>query len=112
MNGIVFFKTNDLDRLKKFYLEAVECSIWMDQKDCVIFCHGEFLFGFCQRDSIDKCGILTFFYSNKEKVDFFYEKFKQIADGEPRDNPKYPIYHFFTEDPDGRMIEFQYFYNL
>ncbi|MFC1887263.1 VOC family protein [Candidatus Cloacimonadota bacterium] len=112
MNGIVFFKTRDLERLRKFYLEMVECSVWMDQEDCVIFCHGEFLFGFCKRDTVDKCGILTFFYNEKEKVDFFYEKFSQIADGEPRDNPKYPIYHFFTEDPEGRVLEFQYFYNI
>lgn len=112
MNGIVFFKTNMLDSLKKFYLEKVGCSVWMDQKDCIILSHGPFLFGFCQRETVDQNGIITFFYDEKEQVDQFYEKFKERADGEPRDNPNYPIYHFFTEDPEGRMLEFQYFYNL
>jgi len=112
MNGIVFFKTRDLNMIKKFYLEAVECSVWMDQGDCVIFNHGDFLVGFCERDKVDKCGILTFFYNKKSEVDRLYSRFSQVADGEPRDNPKYPIYHFFTKDPEGRMLEFQYFYNL
>jgi len=112
VNGIVFFKTKDLKRLRKFYEETVGCSIWMDQGDCVIFSHGEFLFGFCNRESIDKCGIITFFYNEKSDVDRLYDKFKHISDNEPRDNPKYPIYHFFTKDPEGRILEFQYFYNL
>lgn len=112
MNGIVFFKTNQLARLKKFYIEMVGCSIWMDQGDCIIFSHGEFLFGFCQRDTIDTGGIITFFYNEKKQVDLFYEKFKEFADGKPRDNAKYPIYHFFSDDPEGRMLEFQYFYNI
>jgi len=56
--------------------------------------------------------MLTFFYDDKSDVDRMYSKFSQLADEEPRDNPKYPIYHFFAKDPEGRVIEFQYFYNL
>jgi hypothetical protein len=112
MNGIVFFKTKNLERIKKFYLETVECSVWMDQGDCLIFQFGEFLFGFCQRENTDKCGMLTFFFPEKSRVDFFYKRFIGQTDGAPRDNPRYPIYHFFAEDPDGRVLEFQYFYNL
>jgi nitroreductase len=67
------------------------------------------LFGFCQREQVDKQGIITFFYDKKEEVDWFYEKFKEIAISEPSVNQKYGIYQFFTKDPEGRKLEFQYF---
>jgi len=111
-NGIVFFKTNMLEELKKFYLDKVECEIWMDQGDCIIFSHGNFLFGFCRRNEVDTNGILTFFYDEKDEVDRFYKKFKDIAKDKPKLNPNYPIYHFFCEDPEGRALEFQHFTNL
>ena len=112
MSGIVFFKTNKLEELKNFYLHKVECVMWMDQDDCCIFKNGNFLFGFCSRDSIETQGMITFYYNEKSEINRFYEKFRDTADNEPRDNPKYPIYHFFTKDPEGRILEFQYFYNL
>lgn len=112
MSGIVFFKTENLNDIKLFYIEKIQCSLWMDQGDCVILQHGNFLIGFCERDSVDTQGMITFYYENKEAVDDMYEKFIDTADGAPRDNPKYPIYHFFCKDPEGRTLEFQYFYNL
>ncbi len=112
MSGIVFFKTQSLDDMKTFYIEKIECTLWMDQDDCIILQHENFLIGFCQRDSVDTQGMITFYYDNKEKVDEMYEKFMSSADGPPRDNPKYPIYHFFCKDPENRTLEFQYFYNL
>ena len=111
MSGIVFFKTNKLKELKKFYTEKVECKIWMDQGDCIIFQNGNFLFGFCQRDEIDNCGIITFYYETRNEVNRFYEKFKDTAIAPPAENKKYPIYHFFTYDPEDRMLEFQHFLN-
>lgn len=112
MNGIVFFRTKQLALLRRFYLEEVGCSVWMDQGDCLIMSHGSFLFGFCQREDADTEGIITFFYPEKIRVDEFYRKFRKSADAAPRDNPRYPIYHFFCRDPEGRRLEFQYFYNL
>lgn len=38
-----------------------------------------------------------------------YDKCKDIALFEPKDNPLYGIYHFYAIDPEGRNIEFQYF---
>lgn len=112
MAGIVFFKTNKLKELQRFYLQEVGCELWMDQGDCIILQHDDFLFGFCEREKAETAGIITFFYKAKQEVDRFYRKFSQIADSEPKDNPKYPIYHFFARDPENRIIEFQYFYNL
>jgi len=109
MNGIIFFKTNKLEKLKEFYQKEIGCEIWLEQADCCIHKFGNLLFGFCERETVDKCGMITFFYETKAEVDKMYEKLKSIADGKPKMNPKYRIYHFFANDPEGRIIEFQWF---
>jgi len=109
MTGVVFFNTLMLEDLTEFYTQRVGAELWMDQTDCRIFNHGRFLFGFCQREEAEACGILTFVYPDREGVDRMYDLFRDEALGEPRDNPRYPIYNFFARDPEGRMIEFQVF---
>lgn len=109
-SGIVFFKTHQLEKLKHFYIEEVGCSMWMDQGDCCILSHGQFLFGFCTRPQQDLGGIITFVYDDNTEVDKLYARFSAIADGPPRLNTNYPIYHFFATDPEGRAIEFQVFH--
>jgi hypothetical protein len=109
MTGVVFFKTVVLEELTAFYTQRVGAELWMDQDDCRIFRHGQFLFGFCQREESETCGILTFVYPDREGVDRMYELFTDEALDAPRDNPRYPIYNFFAGDPEGRLIEFQMF---
>ncbi len=111
-SGLIFFKTVDIEKIRVFYEGEIGCQIWMDQGDCLIYNFGGFMFGFCEREEADTNGIITFFFEDKEDVDRYYKVFAGKADGEPRDNPKYPIYHFFTKDPEGRMVEFQHFYNV
>ena len=106
---VVFFATDRLEELAVFYTQRVGAELWMDQGDCRIFRHGQFLFGFCQRETAEACGILTFVYPDREGVDRMYEIFRDGALGAPHDNPRYPIYNFFARDPEGRMIEFQFF---
>ncbi len=81
----------------------------MEQKDCIILKHDNFLFGFCERAEVENCGILTFFYKNKDRVDNIYHAMKNSADAAPRENKIYKIYQFFAKDPEGRTLEFQYF---
>jgi len=109
MSGIVFLKTQEYDAIKNFYISRIGCELWMDQGDCIILRHGNFLIGFCDRDDPDVDGMLTFFYDTKDDVDLMYEKFKDIAASEPKMNTQYPIYNFFAVDPEGRDIEFQWF---
>lgn len=109
VTGVVFFATVRLEELTVFYTQSVGADLWMDQDDCRIFRHGQFLFGFCQRETVETCGILTFVYSDREGVDRMYEVFQDVALGAPRENPRYPIYNFFARDPEGRRIEFQFF---
>lgn len=109
--GIIFFQTQNIEKLHDFYINEVGCTLWLDQGGCQIYQHGNMLFGFCQRENADLEGMITFFYTQKSTVDDMYVKFKSIATSEPKDNPKYKIYHFFATDPEGRAIEFQYFNN-
>jgi hypothetical protein len=109
MAGIVFFKTQKLKELQDFYINRVGARMWMDQKTCIILRFGNFLFGFCQSDKADMDALLTFFYDKMEAVDKAYKQFKETALAPPVHNKNYPIYNFFAKDPEGRMIEFQYF---
>jgi hypothetical protein len=111
MYGIVFFKTQKLAELQDFYLNKAGCELWLEQADCLILRSGNMLFGFCQREQADLQGMITFFYDQKERVDRAYKQFRSTAVSPPKMNEKYGIYHFFARDPEGRMIEFQYFVN-
>ena len=75
----------------------------------MILQHGNLLLGFCEKDHSDTSGMVTFFFSTKEEVNQHYEILKDIATSQPKENPKYNIYHFFAKDPEGRNVEFQSF---
>ena len=109
MSGILFLKTDNLDKLTQFYTERIGCSIWLKQPDCTLFQHGNFIFGFCRRGQIDSQGMLTFFFDQQEDVDRIYDELNDIATDKPAFNDKYGIYQFFAKDPEGRMLEFQWF---
>ena len=108
--GIIFFQTRQQSQLHTFYIEKVGCKLWLEQGGCQIFQFENMLFGFCQREKIDDLGMITFFYSSREEIDTIYDQLKDIALQQPKDNPMYRIYHFYAKDPEGRNIEFQYFW--
>lgn len=109
--GIVFWKTAELEELESFYVDEVGCELWMDQGDCRIFRFGTFLFGFCQREIAETEAILTFVLEDREAVESAYWRFPDRALDPPQENPRYPIFNFFAHDPEGRLIEFQFFTN-
>ena len=109
MSGIVFFATERLEEVVDFYCEDVGASVWLEQTDCTILQYDNLLFGFCDRETADTEGILTFVSETNAEVDAAYEALADRADGEPHENGRYGIYHFFAEDPEGRAIEFQRF---
>lgn len=67
MAGIVFLTTNNLRKVRDFYL-MIGARVWVDQGDCLIFKHDNFLFGFCEREIISTGWLLTFFYKTKAEV--------------------------------------------
>lgn len=109
MSGILFFKSQDKEKMKEFYRSQIGMEIWLEQADCVILKHGNLLLGFCDRGEVDRCGMITFFYPSRGHIDEMYEKFKASAKEKPKENEKYRIYHFFAEDPEKRKVEFQAF---
>lgn len=110
MAGIVFLKTTNLEKIKAFYTDIIGVTVWIDQEDCVIFKHDNFLLGFCQREGDIGTGwLLTFFYRTMTEVDEIYAKIKEFSVTEPQKNDKYKIYQFFAKDPEGRDLEFQAF---
>lgn len=109
--GIVFFQTRILAELSEFYIEKIGCSLWIDQGGCQVFQFGNMLFGLCQREKADCLGMISFNFSSREEVDKMYKKLTDIAMAEPVDNSLYRIYHFYAKDPEGRNIEFQYFWD-
>ncbi len=110
--GIIFYQTTNLEELHRFYVDLIGATLWLDQGGCRIYKFGNMLFGFCQRDKIETGGLLTFVYPDRDGVDKIYQKIKDIAEARPVDNPDYRIYHFYALDPDGRAIEFQYFWDI
>ncbi len=109
MAGLTFFRTKKPEEIVRFYTEEVGMKIWLEQAGCTLLKHGNFLLGFCGSDEVDTQGVITFFYPDRSTVDEMYDKFRDIATGEPKDNERYNIYNFFAEDPEGRTIEFQTF---
>jgi catechol 2,3-dioxygenase-like lactoylglutathione lyase family enzyme len=109
--GIIFFRTTKLAETSQFYREEVGCELWLDQGGCHILKFSNLLFGLCQRESADTQGMITFVYRDRESVDGMYRRLEDIAESSPRDNPDYRIYHFFARDPDGRAVEFQFFWD-
>jgi hypothetical protein len=109
MAGIIFFQTQAIAELEKFYTEKIGMQVWLRQEDCIILRHGNLLLGFCRRDEIERSGMITFVYKDKEAVDNTYARLKDIARESPRENSKYRIYQFFARDPEDRILEFQCF---
>ena len=109
VSGLVFFNTTMLPELKRFYMQEVGCELWLDQGVCLIFRYGNLLFGFCQSERADRDGLITFFYQRREDVDHAYAKFRDTAAAPPKENPRFRIYHFYAQDPEGRRLEFQHF---
>ncbi|MHA1137158.1 MAG: VOC family protein [Candidatus Thorarchaeota archaeon] len=109
MAGIIFFGTTMLQNIVNFYVNEAGMHIWLEQAECIILNHGNFLLGFCERDVAETEGCLTLFYPSKEDVDVMYDQLKQISTSEPAVNERYQIYNFFTKDPEGRTLEFQAF---
>jgi len=109
MSGIVFKQTKDLETITEFYQNKIGMKLWQDQTKCKIFEKGNLQLGFCEGDTIDNDGIITFYFDTKKEVDEFYKNKELKVTEEPQENKDFNIYQFFTEDPEGRTLEFQTF---
>lgn len=113
MNGIIFFKSADLEAIDRFYREKLKCELWLDQDSCRIYKAGNMLLGFCQHLKVDtQCqAIITFVFEKRSQVVKSFNILKDSAQSKPSYNDKFSIYNFFAKDPEGRTLEFQTFEN-
>ena len=109
MAGILFQTTKNLRKIIDFYTIKIKAKIWINQSDCIILKHDNFLLGFCQREKISTGCLITFFYRTKQEVDTMFQILKDHAVTTPTENTKYNIYQFFAKDPEDRDLEFQAF---
>lgn len=109
VSGLIFLYTENLDKIVDFYVSKVGAKVWLEQPDCTILQHGNLLLGFCDKQPVHTCGVITFFYESTDEVDQMFEKLRSRAINEPHKSEGYNIYQFFAKDPEGRKIEFQCF---
>lgn len=113
MSGLIFLRTGDLEEIREFYIGRIGMEMWLDQGECIILKHDNFLLGFCKSLSaacpVSNYPCITFFYKTKEEVDSMYVRMKDTATSVPVTNKKFNIYHFWAQDPEGRTLEFQRF---
>ena len=109
MSGIVFFATEELETIRRFYLDRIGMETWLEQPDCVILREDNLLLGFCDRPEAETEGTITFVSETKTGVDRRYDELSDLAREPPVENDRYEIYQFFATDPEGRTLEFQSF---
>lgn len=108
----MFFATEKLSDLVSFYTRRLGMNVWIEQEGCTILNAGDFAIGFCQRDRADTNGIITFLCATENDVEERFSMLSDLADGPPRVNERYRIFHFFLRDPEGRRLEVQKFLDL
>ena len=109
MAGIVFLRTENLEKITDFYINVIGMKKWLEQPGVMILQHDNFLLGFHEQSAIDKDSLITFFYKTKEEVHHMYATLGVSSIKAPSDNEKYRTFNFFAKDPEGRIIEFQTF---
>ena len=109
MSGIVFFATTQRPRVVDFYMDRLDFDLWLEQEGCTILRRENLLLGFCDGDHPDTDGIVTIVVDSMGAVETLHTRLVDIANGDPVENERFDIYHFFGTDPDGRSIEIQTF---
>lgn len=110
MAGIVFYRTEQRDRIVEFYTGTLGFEQWLEQEaGCTILKRENLLLGFCDGEQTESEGIVTVVLDDREAVDALYDDLQARARERPTKNDDFDIYQFFADDPDGRAVEVQTF---
>ncbi len=115
---VTFLYTPDLLRSRRFYEDALNLPLILDQGSCRIYAVAPAAYlGVCQREGLpDEPGrgsslIITLV---TDDVDGWYDQLQRrgvIFEKPPMLSAAYNIYHCFLRDPNGYLIEIQRFLN-
>ncbi len=111
---IHFYKTYDLEDVRRFYGDVLGLDLYRDQGKCLIYdAKGHGKIGFCTHhpENPANSSCITFVFERKIEVERMYERLKSRAKDvtKPRLNEEFKIYQFFVKDLDGHTLEFQMF---
>ena len=111
---VTFVYSANFEEVIRFYEQSLALSLVLDQGACRIYrVAGEAFLGVCRASDnrpAEPTGIILTFVT--QELQAWHKRLVAAGvqvDGEPRENPRYRIEHFFAHDPDGRSIEFQRF---
>lgn len=110
---IVFLGTQDLEGTDGFYSGLLGLKLYKDQGVCRIYdIPGGGRLGFCTHAPVirgERSPIITLLTEDVDKV---YARLCQegfTPAHPPKENPRFGIYHFFVNDPNGYLLEVQRF---
>lgn len=109
----MFFGTKDLKKVHFFYHRVLELPLYKDQGACKIYqIPGGGMLGFCEHLEVKPEGKGPIITLLTDDVDGAYRNLVNQGyqtETEPKAHPKFNIYHFFSQDPDGYSLEIQKF---
>ena len=114
--GVVFLPCSDIAATERFYHGLLGLPVAERQSDSlVIFDTGGGYWGFCQYGdgrpplSGPRGVCLSLNLPDERAVLEAYEKYRALWPvwKEPARHPKFPVFSFFLQDPDGYLVEFQ-----
>ncbi len=110
---IPFFGTTNLEATHHFYHDLLGLGVYKDQGLCIIYqVRPGACIGFCTHHPVVPSEFSPMITLLTADVDGVYERLVAAgvkADGLPRVNPRFAIYHFFVRDPNGYKVEVQRF---
>lgn len=110
-SSITFLRVVDLEVSHEFYERGLGLDLVLDQGGCRIYrLTADSYVGVCERADSQTSDVIVTIVT--DEVDRWHQDLADrgvAADGPPRSNDEYGIYHFFVTDPDGNLIEVQRF---
>ncbi len=109
---IVFFHTDDLDLIHKFYGGVLGLPLALDQEVCRIYRTSPSAYlGFCTvtAPEFSRGALVTLVTDDVDGVAARLLEAGAVCEKMPERTPRFAIYNGFFRDPEGRMIEIQRF---
>ena len=110
---LCFYPTSDMNATLHFYRDIIGLTVSMESPQQCVFSSPKGNLGFVDYgDDVKAQGhiCISMNCGSREEVDAEYERVTAmgvVAKTSPLKHPKFPVYSFFLEDPNGYTVEFQ-----